>query len=99
MNILVPLNIPNVLSLYRLFSFPIVLGIALTGYEEIFVVLLCINLITDILDGMIARLFNMKTEIGARLDSIADLGTYVLAILGIFLFKYAEFAPHMLSFG
>ncbi|MEL6651216.1 MAG: CDP-alcohol phosphatidyltransferase family protein, partial [Bacteroidota bacterium] len=87
MSVQVPLNIPNILSLYRLFSFPIVLGVALTGYEEIFVVLLCVNLITDILDGMIARIFKMQTEIGARLDSIADLGTYVLAILGIFLFK------------
>jgi len=99
MKLLIPINIPNVLSLYRLFSFPIVLGIALTGYEEIFVVLLCINLITDILDGLIARLFNMKTEIGARLDSIADLGTYILAILGIFLFKYEDFAPHIFLFG
>ncbi|MEL6592486.1 MAG: CDP-alcohol phosphatidyltransferase family protein [Bacteroidota bacterium] len=99
MSVQVPLNIPNILSLYRLFSFPIVLGVALTGYEEIFVVLLCVNLITDILDGMIARIFKMQTEIGARLDSIADLGTYVLAILGIFLFKYDDFAPHMWSFG
>jgi CDP-diacylglycerol--glycerol-3-phosphate 3-phosphatidyltransferase len=55
-------------------------------------------LVTDVLDGFIARAFNMKTEIGARLDSIADMFTYGLAILGIFLFKKAEFAPHLVSF-
>lgn len=93
-----PLNIPNVLSLYRLVSFPFVLFIAITGHEQLFVWLLCINLVTDILDGLIARGFNMKTDIGARLDSLADVGTFLLAFLGIFLFKYSEFQPHMTSF-
>jgi CDP-diacylglycerol--glycerol-3-phosphate 3-phosphatidyltransferase len=51
------------------------------------------------LDGLIARAFNMQTEIGARIDSLADVGTYILAILGIFIFKSEEFTPHWISFG
>lgn len=94
----IPLNIPNILSLYRLVSFPAVLYFTLTGQENIFVVLLCINLVTDILDGLIARVFKLQTEIGAKLDSLADLGTYLLAFLGIYLFKAAEFAPYIISF-
>ena len=98
MKINIPLNIPNILSLYRLLSFPFVLFVALKGYENIFTLLLCINLVTDILDGLIARKFNMMTNIGARLDSIADLGTYILAFTGIYCFKATEFQPHILSF-
>ena len=94
----IPLNIPNILSLYRLISFPFGLYLAFSGQERIFVWLICINLITDILDGLIARAFNMQTEIGARIDSLADVGTYILAILGIFIFKSAEFTPHWFSF-
>jgi cardiolipin synthase len=94
----IPLNLPNLLSIYRLLSFPFLLVIALAGFERLFVILLCINLVTDILDGWIARQFNMQTEIGAKLDSIADMGTFLLAFLGIYLFKLADFRPHAISF-
>lgn len=92
------LNIPNLLSFYRIVSFPFVLYLAISQKENLFVLFLMINLFTDILDGFIARRFNMQTEFGARLDSIADIGTYILAIIGIFLFKAEEFKPHLLSF-
>lgn len=95
----IPLNVPNILSLYRLASFPFGLYLAVSGQEQIFVWLICINLVTDILDGLIARTFNLQTEIGARIDSLADVGTYILAILGVFMFKFEEFSPHWLSFG
>lgn len=92
------ITIPNILSAYRLVTFPLILYFALKGQENLFVIFLIINLVTDILDGLIARAFNMQTEFGARLDSIADIGTYILAILGIFVFKASEFKPHLLSF-
>lgn len=94
----IPLNIPNLLSLYRLISFPFILIITLLGYESLFVWLLSINLITDILDGWIARAFKLQTEIGAKLDSMADFGTYILAFLGIYIFKSVDFNPHIISF-
>ena len=40
--------------------------------------------------------FNCETELGARLDSLADIGTYILAIVGIFVFKYADIEPHFI---
>jgi CDP-diacylglycerol--glycerol-3-phosphate 3-phosphatidyltransferase len=92
------LTIPNILSFYRIFSFPFVLYFALGHEETLFVVLLMINLITDILDGFIARRFNLQTEFGARLDSIADVGTFILALVGIYVFKENDFAPYLLSF-
>ncbi len=92
------LNVPNVLSFYRLISFPFVLFFILTNRESVFVILLIINLITDILDGAVARIFNLCTAFGAKLDSLADDGTIILAILGIVYFKLEEFAPYFSSF-
>jgi CDP-diacylglycerol--glycerol-3-phosphate 3-phosphatidyltransferase len=40
----------------------------------------------------------MQTELGARLDSIADLGTYIAAITGVFVFKALDFQPYLYSF-
>lgn len=92
------INVPNILSFYRLLSFPFLLWIAIAENEKLFAILLVINLVTDVLDGLIARMFNLQTEFGARLDSIADVGTYILAITGIAIFKVEEFSPHIISF-
>jgi cardiolipin synthase (CMP-forming) len=88
------LNIPNVISFYRLAMFPVILVLAIASNEKWFVILLCINLVTDILDGSIARIFNLKTRFGAGLDNLADIGTYVLALFGLFQFKWTDIQPH-----
>jgi len=69
-------NIPNALSSYRLIMAPVLALLALTRHEEPFVVLIIISLITDILDGLIARGFQIQTSFGAKLDSIADDATW-----------------------
>ena len=90
-------NIPNFLSMYRLLSFPFVMYLVFSGNEHLFAVFLIINLITDALDGIIARTFHLQTEFGARLDAFADVGMYISAITGVFVFKAADFAAHLLS--
>ena len=87
-------NVPNFISFYRLIMFPLILYLALVGNEKWFVILLVISLISDILDGSIARFFNIRTKFGAALDNLADIGTYILALLGVFLFRWNEIAPH-----
>jgi cardiolipin synthase len=90
------LNVPNLISFYRLGSFPLVMWLAFTGNERLFTILFSINLVSDILDGLIARLFKQATRFGARLDSLADMSTYVTAGYGIHAFKWPELAPHSL---
>ncbi|HEY5124669.1 MAG TPA: CDP-alcohol phosphatidyltransferase family protein [Ignavibacteria bacterium] len=94
----VPLNVPNILSLYRLFSFPFIMIFVLIGEKNLFVFFICLNLVTDLADGWIARRFNQVTEIGATLDSLADTGLYFQALAGIFAFKWMDFLPHIISF-
>ena len=89
-------TIPNLLSLYRIVIFPFILWLIIDRNEKLFSIFITISLVSDILDGLIARLFNQKTRIGARLDSYADLGTYILAFLAIYLFKWNEIEPYAL---
>jgi len=96
--IIVPLNIPNILSLYRLFSFPFILIFVFLGHKNLFAFFICFNLITDFLDGWIARRFNQVTEIGEKIDGLADNGTYILAITGIIIFKWTYIQPFALTF-
>jgi len=67
--------------------------------KNLFITLLSINLITDILDGWIARTFKLETEFGARLDSIADVGTMLLAFSGLFFLEMNFVVAHRLEFG
>ncbi len=92
------INVPNVISALRLLAFPVILYMALTGRETAFAVLIMISLLSDVLDGLLARLLNQETEFGARLDSLADFSTYFLVITGIWMFKKDDFTPHIISF-
>ena len=87
-------TIPNMLSLGRLIAFPVTQYFIWAGEEKIVAIMIAACLFSDWLDGIIARTFNMKTEIGAKLDSWADTGTYISAILAIYLFKWQEIKPH-----
>lgn len=89
-------TIPNILSLYRIIIFPFVLWLILSKNENLFAVFITISLITDFLDGFIARRFKMQTTIGVKLDSWADLGTYILSFIAIGLFKWQDIKPHSL---
>jgi cardiolipin synthase (CMP-forming) len=91
-------TLPNGLTLYRIVVFPLILYFALSGKELLYVVFFVFNLLTDIADGYIARRYKLETELGARLDSIADDLSYLLAFIGIFVFKWDAFRPHAVSF-
>jgi cardiolipin synthase len=89
----IPLTIPNILSLYRLFIFPVIVLMILLKLELAYAILVVISLNTDVWDGIIARRFNQQTAIGARIDSLADIGMYITALSGIIVFKIQEIGP------
>jgi len=69
--------IPNALSLARIALTPVLLWCAWQGQTGCFLGLLVVSLLTDALDGWIARKFNLCTPLGARLDSLGDMCTYL----------------------
>lgn len=90
--------LPNILSGYRLLMFPVLLIFIYSGKENLFSILFVINIITDVLDGWIARKFNASTSLGAKLDSLADIGSYILAVLAIIQFHWESFEPYKIWF-
>lgn len=70
------LNIPNMLSLFRLVLIPVYVSIYLNATEpkQYYLAgsILAVSCLTDMIDGKIARHFNMITPLGKLLDPIAD---------------------------
>lgn len=70
------LTIPNMLSLFRLVLIPVYIVIYLnaTTTKEYFLAgtILAVSCLTDMIDGQIARHFNMISNVGKVLDPIAD---------------------------
>ena len=69
-------TIPNLLTCSRFVIAPFLLALAWLGYENVFLILLAISFLTDALDGFVARLLEQTSELGARLDTLADLVIY-----------------------
>lgn len=76
------LTIPNVLSIMRLilsFGFLMIRPFSMNFY-----IIFIICVVTDILDGYIARKTNNMTTFGEKLDSLADLVLVIILIYRIF---------------
>lgn len=70
------ITIPNILSLFRILLLPLFVYLYLqadTGWEFLrATIVLAISSLTDLLDGKIARKYNMISNFGKVLDPIAD---------------------------
>ena len=98
-------SIPNILSLLRLALVPVLVALASAQQGQIFLLVLAVSLISDVLDGYLARKLGLVSELGAKLDSWGDILTYAAMILGLHLIwpdifdKQAEFLfAAMMSF-
>lgn len=83
-------TIPNVISMFRLFLIPVFIWSYLVVENDILtIVILALSGISDIVDGFIARKFNMISDLGKVLDPIADKFTqFSVIICLIFKFNY-----------
>ncbi len=79
------MNLPNKISLVRIFLIPVMIFFYLADFVPygkivalaIFIIACC----TDFIDGMIARKYNMVTDLGKFLDPIADKILMMSALL------------------
>ena len=78
-------TIPNLLSLFRLLLIPVYMTIYLNAAQTkdyiAAAIILAISCLTDMVDGKIARKYNMISTIGKVLDPIADKVTQFTLII------------------
>lgn len=79
------LTVPNLLSLFRLLLIPVYIMIYLSADSNsdyyIAAGILAVSCLTDLVDGKIARHFNMISNLGKILDPLADKATQFALIL------------------
>lgn len=89
------MNIPNMISTFRILLIPLFIYAFVTGTGEtrIFypIVIFIISGFSDMLDGYIARTYNMETKLGAVLDPLADKLMMTTALL---CFAYYDYIPY-----
>lgn len=89
-------TIPNLLSLFRLLLIPVYVSVYLNATESDQFILagaiLAISCLTDMVDGKIARKYNMITTLGKVLDPLADKLTQ-LALTICLSIKYPVLYP------
>jgi len=66
------MSIPNFLTIIRILLTPIFVISIIKNALALSLCIFAVAALTDALDGLIARCFNQKTELGAHLDPIAD---------------------------
>ena len=106
-------TIPNMLSLFRLILIPVYVSIYLNAREakDYFIAgtILAVSCLTDMIDGQIARRFNLISNVGKVLYPVADKATQLALViclsirypvlkwvLGMFLTK--EFTQAFIAF-
>ncbi len=85
-------TVPNVISMFRLLLIPVfIISYVVMKNDLLTVILLTVSGVSDVLDGFIARKFNMVSDLGKALDPVADKLTQ-LAMIFCLIFRY----PYMI---
>lgn len=89
------LTIPNIISAIRIALIPVFITIYFSDLKNSLIwsfVIIVLSGISDVADGLIARKFNMVSDLGKVLDPIADKLTQV-AVAVILCFKHTLLIP------
>jgi len=78
------MNVPNILSIFRLVMTVFFILAVNQGRFRLALVLFILQGLSDLLDGLLARMMNKKTSLGAYLDPIADKAMLVSAYLVLY---------------
>jgi phosphatidylglycerophosphate synthase len=92
-------HVPNALSGVRIAAAPVLVALACTGQEVAFTWVLIPALLTDIADGLVARLLGLESRIGAVLDSVADSLLLFVCVYGVWVFHPQVVHDHTLVVG
>ncbi|NNK19279.1 MAG: phosphatidylserine synthase [Maribacter sp.] len=78
--------IPNLITLLNLFCGSVAVVFAVLNQLELAAFFVFLGIVFDFIDGLAARLLNVRSELGLQLDSLADMVTSGL-VPGIVMFQ------------
>ncbi len=76
-------NVPNVLTLIRLFLVPVYIVLFVIGEKYSALTVFLLASFTDLLDGRIARKYNLITDFGKLMDPLADKVMVLTAMISM----------------
>jgi CDP-diacylglycerol--glycerol-3-phosphate 3-phosphatidyltransferase len=83
-------HLPNAISIARLLCTPVLAWLAWSRQESVFTALLLAALLSDVVDGWLARRLGLASDRGALLDSVADV-----ALMAVILFAIWPLHPEV----
>lgn len=93
------MNTPNKLTLARMIATPVFMAIMLISFNYHYVISLVLFIaasLTDMIDGKMARKYNMVTDFGKFMDPLADKMLTTSAYLGfMFIYGGTKFGWHI----
>ena len=90
-------TIPNILSMLRILLIFAVVVLFFLKYYLISGIVLIVSGVTDVLDGFIARKFNMISPLGKALDPFADKLTQFAVLICLATFNLLILIPFVLT--
>lgn len=95
------LSLPNLLTISRIVAIPVIILLAISDiglFRWIAFVLYALAAITDLLDGLLARIMRQSSDLGRMLDHIADkllIGAMLLVFAWDHTFSVFDLIPAM----
>jgi CDP-diacylglycerol--glycerol-3-phosphate 3-phosphatidyltransferase len=80
-------NIADWFSFYRIAAAPILIVLLILEMRVAFSWMLLLSFSTDAIDGYLARSLKIASARGSQLDSMGDQITFILGIVGLFVFE------------
>jgi len=81
-------NIADWISFYRIAAAPLLIVLLILNERNLFTWFLLVSYCTDAIDGFIARKLKITSSRGSQLDSFGDQITFMLGLIGIFIFEF-----------
>ena len=76
-------HIPNILTIIRFIFIPIILRAIFDGNYILGIIFFTVSGLTDVLDGFIARKFNLVSNFGKLMDPLADKLTQISVLAAL----------------
>ncbi len=74
-------TIPNILTMFRILLIPLLIHFCLMDISIYVLIIFILSMASDVLDGYIARKFNLTSDVGKVLDPLADKLTMIAFVL------------------